>query len=140
MAKVAPKNLVPYRKHYNEDSFWKKLAKVAGKAGEKLVYLALILYYELMDPNISMKDKGIIIGALGYFILPLDLLPDFIPAVGFADDLSAVIAAYKTIKNNITPEVEENAKRKLTEWFGKVDDSALEIGVEDENEKIDEQL
>lgn len=124
---MAPKDLIPYEKHYNEDSFWKKIKSIAGKVSRKLVYVALILYYELTDEKISVKDKSIIIGALGYLILPMDLLPDFIPVIGFADDLIALLAAYKAVKDNITPEVKQNAKSKVDEWFGSVDEGSLEI-------------
>ena len=68
-----PDNIEKYQGNYSESGFWNKVKKVALKAGAKVIYVALILYYELADPNVSPKEKAIIIGALGYFILPLDL-------------------------------------------------------------------
>ena len=77
-----PDNIEQYRGNYSESGFWAKVKKVAKKAGVKVIYVALILYYELADPNVSPKEKAIIIGALGYFILPIDLIPDAIPVLG----------------------------------------------------------
>ena len=64
-----PDNIEKYQGNYSESGFWNKVKKVALKAGAKVIYVALILYYELADPNVSPKEKAIIIGALGYFIL-----------------------------------------------------------------------
>lgn len=132
MSKIVPKNLVPYKRHYSESSFWKKLSSVAVKAGSKVVWAALVLYYELTDPKVSLRDKGIILGALGYFILPLDLIPDFIPALGFTDDLGALLAAYRAVSSNITPEVRAAASEKLASWFGPQEGEKAAGEVEDE--------
>lgn len=93
----------------------------------KVIYVALILYYELTDPDIDTKEKAVIIGALGYFILPIDLIPDAIPVAGFTDDLAVLIAAYKFVEHNITPEIKAKAKSKLAEWFGAVDENEIII-------------
>lgn len=112
-----PDNIEKYQGNYSESGFWNKVRKVAGKAGAKVIYVALILYYELTDPAVSPKEKAIIIGALGYFILPLDLIPDAIPVLGFSDDLAALMAAYGYVKGHLTPEVKARAQSKLQEWF-----------------------
>lgn len=112
-----PDNIEQYQSNYSESGFWSKVKKVAGKAGAKVIYVALILYYELSDPNVSPKEKAIIIGALGYFILPLDLIPDAIPVAGYTDDLAALLAAYTYVKGHLTPEVKFRAQSKLNEWF-----------------------
>ena len=48
-----PDNIERYQGHYSESGFWSKVKKVAAKAGAKVIYVALILYYELTDPNVS---------------------------------------------------------------------------------------
>ena len=121
-----PDNIEKYQGNYSESGFWNKVKRVAVKAGAKVIYAALILYYELADPNVSPKEKAIIIGALGYFILPLDLIPDAIPVVGFTDDLAALLAAYGYVKGHLTPEVKFRAKAKLCEWFDVKDGDSLE--------------
>ena len=79
--------------------------------------MALLLFYVLQSPDVPIAKKTIIIGALGYLILPFDFIPDFIPALGFTDDAAALAAALKTIKSSITPEIEAKAKAKANEWL-----------------------
>ena len=92
----------------------------------KAIYYVLLLYYVLMDENTPWEHKGIIIGALGYFILPVDLIPDFIPVAGYADDVAALTACIKTVMDNITPSIKKKAMQKLTDWFVKVEYSKVE--------------
>ena len=101
-----------YEKHYSESSFWDKIKSVAVKAGYELINKALQLYYAMQSPSMPAKDKAIVIAVLGYFILPIDVVPDFIPGLGFADDLAALAWALKTISSNITPEVKEKAQQR----------------------------
>jgi len=56
----------------------------------------------------------------GNFILPLDLLPDITPIIGFTDDIAALIACTKSIISNCTAEVKERAEQKVNEWFGEI--------------------
>ncbi len=121
------KSLVPYGKHYSEEKLIDKILKVAKKAGVKVVYSALLLYYALMSNHFPAKEKAIILGALGYFILPVDFIPDAIPILGFTDDLLALVFAVRTVFNHITPEVEEKAKAKIRKLFGEVDDAELKL-------------
>ncbi len=115
------------QKHYSSDSFWTKVKGVAKKAGTKVIYAALVLYYTATADSTPMAKKSIIYGALGYFILPIDLIPDVIPVVGFSDDLAALIAAATAVSSSITPAIKEEAKAKLEDWFGTVDKKDLNI-------------
>lgn len=116
-----------YQQYFNPTKMWEKIAGVAKKAGVKVIYGVLLLYYVAADPKTSRADKAKIYGAIGYFILPLDLVPDAIPMVGYTDDLAAIIWALKAVWDNITPEIHSKARKKLTEWFGQVKDSDLKI-------------
>ena len=107
-----------YEQHYSESSFWNKILSMAKKAGLKLIYLALLLYYTLESRNVSNTDKAIIIGALGYFILPLDIIPDYIPIIGYTDDMTILVYAYNRVKSNINDHIREKAKNKLNSIFG----------------------
>ncbi len=122
----APKDIEKYGKHYDEKKFGAKLPKVARKAGSKLVYAVLLLYYVLKSPDVSKADKTKVYGALGYFLLPLDILPDFIPLAGYTDDLTAVIWAVHVVWKNITPEIKARAAAKTREWFGDFDETSAE--------------
>ena len=116
-----------YERHYDDNAFWAKLQKFARKAGIKVTYAALLLYYVLKSPETSGKDRAKIIGALGYFILPIDLIPDFIPVAGYTDDLAALVWGVYCVIKSITPEVKAQAAAKLHEWFGQFDDHELDL-------------
>ena len=124
---VKDEELVKYAGHYEENAFWEKLKKFGRVAGIKVTYAALLLYYVLKSPSTSGKDRAKIIGALGYFILPIDILPDFIPIAGFTDDLAALTWGIYCVIKSITSEVKANAAAKLHEWFGDFDEHLLDL-------------
>lgn len=111
-------NLDDYAQFFNDSRLWKKLKKVARKAGRKAVYYVLVLYYVARDPAVPSSLKLKILGALGYFILPLDFIPDAILGLGFTDDLAALAWALYKIRKFITPEIERKARERIREWFG----------------------
>ena len=121
-----PQNIESYQSNYSESGLWKKVKSVAKKAGVKTIYMVLLLHYVLKSPDVPLGDKAKIYGALGYFILPIDLIPDFIPVVGYSDDVAALAFALHAVWKNVTPEIQERAQRKLREWFGYFDLSELE--------------
>ena len=110
-------NYDKFRKFFTESDFWEKIQKVARKAGIKISYAALLLYYVLRSPATPSSDRMKIIGALGYFILPVDLIPDYLPVIGFSDDLAALTWALYSVAKNITPEVKVQAQEQLEKWF-----------------------
>ena len=121
-----PKDIEKYQEHYDESKLGSKLPRVARKAGSKLVYSVLLLYYVLRSKTVSNADKAKIYGALGYFLLPLDILPDFLPLAGYTDDLTAVLWALHTVWKNITPEIKAQAAAKTREWLGAFDSSEVD--------------
>lgn len=120
-------DFTPYEKVYSESKFLKKLQRVAHIAGKKVVYAALLGYYLLADKNVPLQVKAKIVGALGYFILPIDLIPDAIPLAGYSDDLSALFWALISACEHITPEMEEKAKRKMLDWFDEIDEEDIKL-------------
>ena len=104
-----PKNIGSYGGNYSEGGFWSVVAKVSQKVAKP----ALTLYYVLMESSTPTRIKTLIIGALGYLILPVDLIPDFIPVVGWTDDLAALLAVIKMVKDYITPEIERKVEEAL---------------------------
>ena len=127
MSTNVPTNVEKYSSHYNESDLWSKIKSVAKKAGVKVIYAALLLYYVLDSPDVSKADKAKIYGALGYFILPLDLIPDFTPVIGYSDDLAALLWALHAVWSNVTPEIKAKAMNKLQEWFGNVGEVELDL-------------
>ncbi len=107
-----------YSKDYSEKGFWKKLAKFAKVAGTEVVEKALWLYYAYQRPETPMWAKTTIVAALGYFISPIDAIPDFIPIVGYIDDLGVLTAAVASVAVYIDKDVKKKAKKKLKDWFG----------------------
>ena len=122
-------NLDEYAQYFNDSTLWKKLSKVAKKAGRKAVYYVLVLYYVSRDPAVPRSLKLKVLGALGYFILPLDFLPDFILGLGFTDDLAALAWALFTMKKYITPEIERKARERLREWFGPEEGEETDLAI-----------
>lgn len=110
-------NYCDYQKEFTEPKFWDKLKSAASSAGKTVVKNALILYYLMLDPNVPFQYKAMIMGALGYFILPVDLVPDFIPVAGYADDAAVLVALIKLLHDNITPEIKAKAQAKADELF-----------------------
>ena len=69
------------------------------------------LYYCLLDPRTPLWAKGVAAGALAYFILPLDAIPDFLPVVGLGDDLSVLSGALAAVGAFITDEHRARARQ-----------------------------
>ncbi|MEH7388187.1 YkvA family protein [Bacillus sp. JJ1521] len=107
-----------HEKHFSEEKFWTKVQKFSKKAGTSVVYAVLLLYYTLQKPEVPLKVKATIVGALGYFILPLDIIPDLAIGVGYADDLSVVLFALVQVALYVDDEIKLQAKSKLKDLFG----------------------
>jgi|LauGreDrversion4_2_1035121.scaffolds.fasta_scaffold1040847_2 uncharacterized membrane protein YkvA (DUF1232 family) len=118
---LTPKITAEHSEAYSEDGFWQKIKTFAQKIGASGLYYALVLYYMWDDPKISATDKTLIIAALGYLILPVDLIPDVMPMIGFSDDISAMVMVLKKLKGSLTEEHREQATQKLREWFPTAD-------------------
>ena len=80
--------------------------------------IALTLFYCLQDRDTPTWAKGVIVGALGYLILPTDMIPDMIPGVGYGDDWGALVAALGTVAAYIKDEHKIKAQSQLERLFG----------------------
>lgn len=105
-------------KKYSENGFWEKVVKFAKTAGKEVIEKALWLYYAAENPKTPTWAKTIIYGALGYFIFPVDAIPDLSPVVGYADDLGVLASAIATVSFYINEDVKALATQKLKDWFG----------------------
>lgn len=103
---------------YSGPGLWRTLKKVAASAGRKTVLSALILFYCLRDRDTPTWAKGVIVGALGYLILPVDLIPDVIPGAGYGDDWGAIVAALATVSAYIKDEHKTKAQAQVARFFG----------------------
>ena len=109
--------ILSYKDKFTKTGFREKISRIAKRAGAKLVYAALILYYTLESDKVSIKDKAIILGALGYLISPLDVVPDAIPIAGLGDDLAVLIYVVHKVWAEVSDDVKKKAHAKLAQWF-----------------------
>ena len=91
--------------------------KILLRAGRAIAKPALEGFELIIDNSTPPQVRISIIGALTYLIVPVDLIPDFIPASGFSDDLVALTAVISLWQHHITPEIKFRAKSKLDKWF-----------------------
>ena len=97
--------------HYSDEKFTKK-AKNGGKGlGFKALSAATTLYAALKSDQMSRSNKLIILGALGYFIFPFDIVADILPLVGLSDDAFIIIAALTKVYSSITDEMKAEGEQ-----------------------------
>jgi uncharacterized membrane protein YkvA (DUF1232 family) len=108
--------LTDYSSRYSGKSFWAKCRKVAKAAGAEVIEKALWLYFALQRKETPVWAKATIIGALGYFIFPVDAIPDFIPVAGYSDDVGVLAAAVTSVAMYIDKDVKAKASEKLADW------------------------
>ena len=108
-----------YGTYYSDNRFWKKVERVAKKVGATVLLPVFTLYYMLQDDKVSLQHKAYIVGPLGYFILPIDLIPDgILPVIGFTDDIAVMTLVLKLVKDSITPEIKARANARVSEIIG----------------------
>ena len=97
--------------------FWSKLKRVAARLpfAEDL----LAAYYCAFDRNTPMQVKAMLVGALAYFVLPFDAVPDMLPLLGFTDDAAVLATAIKLVADHLRPEHREAARRALARGLEK---------------------
>ena len=117
-------DLQKYKDKFTQQGFLDKIQRIAKRAGAKLVYVALLLYYLMQSDKVSLKDKAIIIGALGYLISPLDAVPDAIPIAGLSDDRGVLLYALSKVWSSVDDDMKKQAREKLSKWF---DDDEMEV-------------
>lgn len=108
---VLPPEATAERETYVRASFWDKLKGVAAKI--PFAESAVAAFYCAVDPATPARVKLTLMGALAYFILPIDVVPDFIPLLGFGDDAAVLALAIKLVGDQITPEHRARARDML---------------------------
>ena len=107
--------LVPSVQRVNEmrvqKGFWPKIRRTASRipfAGQ-----ALSVWFAARDPETPATAKGIMLGALAYFVLPIDAIPDIFAGIGFTDDAAVITALIATLGANIKRRHKEAAEAAL---------------------------
>jgi uncharacterized membrane protein YkvA (DUF1232 family) len=93
------------------EGFWRKIGRVAGRV--PFAEDAVAAYFCAFDADTPFRVRATLVGALAYFILPADVLPDFLPVLGFADDASVIAAALTAVGANMTDKHRQSARRAL---------------------------
>ncbi len=96
------------KEKYIDENLWEKLERVGKKISFAKDILALVNY--MRDPNVSWHRKSIVVGALVYFIVPIDAIPDIAPLVGYLDDLGVITAVLKFLGNELIPYYDKDYK------------------------------
>ncbi len=91
--------------------FWRKLRAVAGRI--PFADEALSAWYAARDPATPMRVRGVLIGALAYFVMPVDLVPDFVAGLGFTDDATVLLLAVQTVSGHIKDAHRQRAREAL---------------------------
>lgn len=95
------------------DGFWKTLRRAARRI--PFVEDLVAAYYCALDRRTPVRVRGVLLAALAYFVLPLDLVPDLFLLAGFADDIAVLAFAINTLGSYIKPEHYEAARKALNE-------------------------
>lgn len=109
------------------ERLYTKISGAFGKIGKKLIYRCLLLYFAYRRKATPRWAKGIILGALGYFISIIDFIPDIIPGLGYTDDFFMIALAISTLSYYINDEVRAQASEKLNKWFPPSDGNSENI-------------
>jgi uncharacterized membrane protein YkvA (DUF1232 family) len=103
---------------YSADRLWEKLRRFARVAGRAVVERALRLYYASQDPRTPDWAKRAIYAALAYFILPIDIIPDIVPGIGYTDDLVTLTMTLLAVSAYVSRDIKIRAHAKTIEWLG----------------------
>lgn len=93
------------------EEFWPKMKAVAARI--PFAEDAVAAYYCTLDRDTPFRVRGTLLAALAYFVMPLDFLPDVLPALGFTDDAAVLMMAFQLISSHIKPEHRAAAKAAL---------------------------
>lgn len=102
-----------------ERGFWDKLGRVAARI--PFADEAVSAYYAARDPGTPNRVKAVLLGALVYFIVPTDLIPDFIAGLGFTDDATVLLLAAQTVSGHIKQSHRDKANEALARLRGEAD-------------------
>lgn len=94
-----------------ERDFWQKLKATCRKI--PFVDDLAAVYYCAIDPKTPLQVKAILFGALAYFVVPFDVVPDFLGLIGFSDDAAVLYAAVRAVLPHLKPEHRARAKEAL---------------------------
>lgn len=99
-----------------KSEFWEKFRRFLGRVPFASDLLAA--YYCALDPDTPVRVRGMLLGALVYFILPTDVIPDMIVGLGFTDDAAVLASVFGLVASHIKPSHRHAAERALSSDLG----------------------
>jgi uncharacterized membrane protein YkvA (DUF1232 family) len=95
----------------DERRFWQKLRRVVARL--PFVEDLLAAYFCALDRNTPTYVRGVLLGAVAYFVLPADMIPDLLAPLGFTDDASVIAAAIAAVGSHLQPRHRDQARHRL---------------------------
>lgn len=98
---------------------WDKIVLYSKRAGRSATRYALLFYYTMVESELELLEKVLIVAGIIYIIVPIDFLPKrALGLFGLIDDVAVTAWVYDKVKDNITPEIAQKAEDTLNDWFG----------------------
>lgn len=95
--------------NFNDQRFLQKLARFAVTLGKPVIEQIYALYFMILSPDTPMKSKLMIVGALLYFVSPMDAIPDLLGPFGFSDDVAVIALVFKQLKDSMSVDIKAKA-------------------------------
>lgn len=110
----------------NYSELWENISEYTRKAGRVSARPVLLLYYVLKSPDTPKSDKLLIVSALSYLVLPIDLISaKRLPVIGWIDEIVSLTIAYQKVSKYITPEIQWKVDNILDRWFPETESEVL---------------
>lgn len=101
-------------------AFWRKIRRYVRAV--PFAEEAVAAWYAARDPSTPAHVRAVLVGALAYFVVPVDMVPDFLAGLGFTDDAAVLMAALQTVRGHIRPAHRDQARAALADAARGVDD------------------
>lgn len=111
------KQLDQFRSYFSEGSFKEKIVSITKSASSRTIYTAMLLYFAYRRKDTPAWAKRIVVGALGYLVMPFDAIPDLSPFIGLTDDIGILSFGLVTIAAYINDEVRDDAREQVNKLF-----------------------
>lgn len=92
-------------------SFWDKMRLTAGKV--PFADEAVAMWFCARDPATPTRVKAILLAAIAYFVMPFDIIPDFVAGLGFTDDFAVLMAAWRAVSSHVSEDHRARAREML---------------------------
>jgi uncharacterized membrane protein YkvA (DUF1232 family) len=114
------------KQFYSDSKLLEKIQGALKTAGAMVLYPVMILFNLMRSPSTSVQDKMMIVAPLAYFILPTDLIPDYLVGAGYIDDGAAIMTCLQKVSTLITSELIEQTNKQYQQMIGKVDEEVFD--------------